>query len=168
MVFWFSARSAMRAGRTIHFAERAAAALALVLASVFALRLEIRLKQDAVALRRAALPRNGGTFSSRSRPIWRRMASRRERGSRSLDRTPSRTGLDHCAPEHRGGRAEHPGVCVLAAIVRGAGFICWRNSRRPGRWWSLRRSVPTGLAQTVRGRAVRYRGWIRRLPPQVP
>ena len=72
VVFWFSARSAMRAGRTIHFAERAAAALALVLASVFALRLEIRLKQDASRFA-ARHCRNGGTFAQdrgRSGVAW--------------------------------------------------------------------------------------------------
>lgn len=59
VVFWFSARSAIRGGRPIQFARRASAALVLVLASVFALRFEIRLKQDAVALLRAASPESG-------------------------------------------------------------------------------------------------------------
>jgi len=59
VVFWFSARSAIRDHRAIRFAQGAASAMMLVLASVFALRLEIRIKQDLVALRRAASPRWG-------------------------------------------------------------------------------------------------------------
>ena len=57
--FWFSARSAVRAGRPIQFANRASAALVLLLTLVFALRLEIRLKQDLGALRRSIAPSGG-------------------------------------------------------------------------------------------------------------
>jgi hypothetical protein len=53
VLFWLTARYAIRAGHPIRFAHRATAALALTLTIVFALRLERRLRQDIDALRRA-------------------------------------------------------------------------------------------------------------------
>jgi hypothetical protein len=53
VLFWLTARSAVRAGRPIQFAHRATAALALVLTMVLSLRLERRLRQDASAFGRA-------------------------------------------------------------------------------------------------------------------
>ena len=54
VLFWLTARSAIRAGRPIQFAHRATAALVLVLTMVLAFRFERRLRQDANALNRAA------------------------------------------------------------------------------------------------------------------
>jgi hypothetical protein len=51
--FWFSARAAIRNRRPIAFAHHAAGAMALILGLVLALRLQIRIKQDVAALRRA-------------------------------------------------------------------------------------------------------------------
>ena len=53
VLFWLTARSAIRAGHPIRFAQRAAAALVLTLTLVFGLRLERRLMQDSQALQRA-------------------------------------------------------------------------------------------------------------------
>jgi hypothetical protein len=59
VVFWFSARGAVRQGKSVQFGQRAAAAMAVVIAGTFALRLQIRLRQDATAMRRAAAPEWG-------------------------------------------------------------------------------------------------------------
>jgi hypothetical protein len=56
VLFWFSARTAIRNRRSVRFAQSAAAALVLVLASVFANRFWTRIAQDNNALRRAASP----------------------------------------------------------------------------------------------------------------
>ena len=53
VLFWFSARSAIRDGRPVRFAQRAGASLVLLLTVVFALRFEIRMEQDTTALGRA-------------------------------------------------------------------------------------------------------------------
>jgi len=53
ILFWFSARAAIRDGRSNRFATRSLAALALLITAVFALRFEIRMKQDFAALSHA-------------------------------------------------------------------------------------------------------------------
>jgi hypothetical protein len=53
ILFWFSARAAIRDGRPNRFASRSLAALALLITAVFALRFEIRIKQDLLALSHA-------------------------------------------------------------------------------------------------------------------
>ncbi len=53
ILFWFSARAAIRDGHSNRFATRSLAALALLITAVFALRFEIRMKQDLAALSHA-------------------------------------------------------------------------------------------------------------------
>ena len=53
ILFWFSARAAIRDGRPNRFASRSLAALALLITAVFSLRFEIRMKQDLAALSNA-------------------------------------------------------------------------------------------------------------------
>jgi len=59
VVFWFSARSAVRAHETVGFAQRASVALMVLIVMLLGLRWEIRLKQDVAALRLASLPQSG-------------------------------------------------------------------------------------------------------------
>jgi hypothetical protein len=97
VMFWFSARA--RCARAERFISRdgGSGGLALVLAGVFALRLEIRLKQDG-----RASPR-GTAGMERSAQIAADLALhgiRRERGSRSLDRRRVVLG-SICAPGRR-------------------------------------------------------------------
>jgi hypothetical protein len=56
VLFWFAARSAIRANRTIQFAQRSTAALTILLVALLGLRFEIRVGQDALAFARARLP----------------------------------------------------------------------------------------------------------------
>jgi hypothetical protein len=56
IVFWFSARSAVRAQRTVLFAQRASIAMMVLMFAVLAIRWEARLKQDVAGLIRAGAP----------------------------------------------------------------------------------------------------------------
>jgi hypothetical protein len=166
VLFWLTARSAIRDGHPIRFAQRAIAALLLTLTIVFALRLERRLRQDGDALRRAG----SAEFGNVQLKIAQDLAARG-----IAEGTPIALIGPHA--ESYWARTGRLKIVASVPTIRATAF--WQlppESRdsllktfaAAGATVAIASMGPDGAPPDSSWTPVRYRGWIRRLARPTP
>jgi hypothetical protein len=166
VLFWLTARSAVRGGRPIQFAHRATAALALVLTMVLGLRLERRLRQDGSALSRAASTGWGNVQLKIAQDL-------------SAHGIGEGTPIALIGPHAESYWARAARLNIVANVPRTRTSAFWQLSpasrdsllqafAAAGATVAIASIGPDGARPDSSWTPVQYRGWIRRLPPRAP
>ena len=162
VLYWLTARSAMRDHRPIRFAERSTWALVLVLVLVFGLRLEKRIRQDVDALRRS----NSAEWGN----VQLKIAQNLEENG-----VGPGTQIALIGPHAESYWARTGRLKIVASVPRLRAQAFWRLSPA-SRDSLLQQFAAAGATVAVASigpdagqpdaswTPVRYRGWIRRLP----
>ena len=163
ILFWMSARAAIRSWRAVQFAQRAELSLVLLLTIVLVLRLGIRLKQDTVAMQRAD-PAAWGNLQ------WRIAGALASRGAGP----GTRIALVGPHAESYWARAGRLRIVADVPLIRTQEFWQLSAARRDslltefagaGATFAIASVGPERGAPDSTWTAIPFHGWIRRLSP---